>query len=246
LIVLAAIVMPTVPVPVILPASVQDTLPATANITVSTGSTGFGYSAIIVNSTSDGQWKFSVTALQGNITYLEVGAFCLNCAASAIWTLLNPAVGSSISVPLLNGTYYVEAAALGAPDSNVTVAIVPPAIWTITVFGTLSANFIVGPIAPVCRANMTIGPAPSHFSDISMIVTTSLGTNTTYPLNWMSDGCDAFASAQVSLIPGTYALNLSSCTWLGCRYTPPPLPRTFTIISGQQTDVNVTIATGIA
>jgi hypothetical protein len=108
--------------------------------------------------------------------------------------------------------------------------------------GTLLAQISIGPTAPVCSANSTVGPAPSQYSDISAVVTSSGRNVTTMPLNWSSNGCSVFASAQVSLAPGNYSLNLSRCSFMGCKTS---LPKAFSILPDQTTDVVVSIDTGI-
>ncbi|HVB13094.1 MAG TPA: hypothetical protein VNE86_08155 [Nitrososphaerales archaeon] len=113
---------------------------------------------------------------------------------------------------------------------------------TSTGVGTLAATVSVGPTQPVCMANSTSGPAPSQYSSIQIIITSSSGQNTTLPTQWLSNGCEATGTAQASLGVGTYTLNLSSCTFMGCKTS---LPKIFTITSNQITDVNVSIDTGI-
>jgi hypothetical protein len=106
--------------------------------------------------------------------------------------------------------------------------------------GTLYAIIDVGPIEPVCRVNSTTGPAPSY-SSIELIITSS-GTNQEVPLVWLSNSCDAFTSAHVSLLAGAYTLNLTSCNYMGCSNS---LPRGFAIANGQTTTVQVSVDTGI-
>ncbi|MDG6901674.1 MAG: hypothetical protein JRM80_06900 [Nitrososphaerota archaeon] len=107
--------------------------------------------------------------------------------------------------------------------------------------GTLSANFDVGPIQPVCRANSTVEPDPS-LSQNELVIIAPSGLNRTIALYWQSNGCDAFSSAEVSLAPGSYALTLSNCEFMGCRSA---LPKSFSIVAGRTTVVNVSIDTGI-
>jgi hypothetical protein len=106
----------------------------------------------------------------------------------------------------------------------------------------LSVQLSIGPTAPVCRANATVGPAPSPYSSIEVIITPSSGQNLTLPVSWLSNGCEVSGSLQASLAPGNYQLNLSSCIFMGCKST---LPKSFTIFAGQTTDVSVSIDTGI-
>ena len=108
--------------------------------------------------------------------------------------------------------------------------------------GTLLGQISIGPTEPVCSANYTVGPASSQYSDILAVVSSSGRNVTTLSLNWLSNGCSVFASAQVSLAPGNYSLALSRCPFMGCTTS---LPKTFTILPGQTTDVDVSIDTGI-
>ena len=110
--------------------------------------------------------------------------------------------------------------------------------------GTLDANFSIGPTRPVCNANSTLGSAPSSYSSIEAVVTPSpSGQTSTFPIVWTSNGCEVYGSLQASLAPGAYSLNLSSCNFLGCVSA---LPRSFLVVSGQSTSLDVQIETGIA
>jgi hypothetical protein len=76
-----------------------------------------------------------------------------------------------------------------------------------------------------------------------MVVVSSSGRNiTTLPVNWLSNGCFVSGSIQVALAPGAYSLNLSSCTFVGCKDV---LPESFSVSSYQDTSVDVSIDTGI-
>ena len=109
--------------------------------------------------------------------------------------------------------------------------------------GTLDANFSIGSIQPLCSANSTAGPAPSPYSSLEAVVTQSpSGQASTFPIVWTSNGCEASGSLQASLAPGSYSLNLSSCTFLGCVSA---LPRSFLVVVGQSTSVDVSIDTGL-
>ncbi len=108
--------------------------------------------------------------------------------------------------------------------------------------GTLDAQLSVGPTAPVCRANASVGPAPSPYASISVILTPSSGSNMTLPVSWLSNECEVWGSLQTSLAPGSYQLNLSSCTFMGCAST---LPKSFVVVSGQTTSLTVSIDTGM-
>ena len=109
--------------------------------------------------------------------------------------------------------------------------------------GTLDASFSIGPTQPVCSASATTGPASSPYTSVDAVVTTqSSGQTSTLPISWQSDGCSVSGSLQTNLAPGSYTLNLSSCQWLGCSSA---LPKTFQVVAGQTTSVNVSIDTGI-
>jgi len=112
--------------------------------------------------------------------------------------------------------------------------------------GTLQASFDVGPTAPVCRANMTITSAPSLYSSIQAVVTPQpSGQALTLPISWLSNGCSVTGTLSASLAPGAYTLNLTSCQWMGCSSSGSALPKTFVVIAGQTTTINVSIDTGI-
>jgi hypothetical protein len=109
--------------------------------------------------------------------------------------------------------------------------------------GTLQANFGIGPTQPVCMANATTGPAPAPYSSIAAVVTSQQsGQAMTLPISWLSNGCGVSGSIEASLAPGTYSLNLSSCQFMGCSSA---LPKSFAIVAGLSTSVNISIDTGI-
>jgi hypothetical protein len=108
--------------------------------------------------------------------------------------------------------------------------------------GTLQASFSVGPIQPVCSANATAGPAPAYFGTIAAVVYPPSGSAEVLPIAWASDGCDVSGALDHPLAPGSYSLNLTSCTFVGCSSA---LPKSFAITSGRTTSVAVSIDTGI-
>lgn len=108
--------------------------------------------------------------------------------------------------------------------------------------GTLGASFSIGPTEPVCSANATIGPAPQPYASISAVVNSSSGMVSTLPISWVSSGCEVMGAVQASLPPGSYSLGLSSCTFLGCSAA---LPKSFVIVAGQSTSVDVSVDTGM-
>ena len=153
----------------------------------------------------------------------------------------------SSSTPLVPGTYTVAAGdewgslvlvhvTLGAGPSSSTGTGTGSA-------GTLQANFDIGPTAPVCRANMTIGSAPSLYSSIEAVVSPQpSGQALTLPISWLSNGCSVSGSLKASLAPGTYSLTLSNCQMMGCSSA---LPKTVVVVSGQATTIDLSIDTGI-
>ena len=160
--------------------------------------------------------------------------------------------GQPMARPFASGTYtivagdewgglvvlQVEIGGSGASTTSMTTS----STTKLSQNGMLLAQVSVGPIEPVCSANSSVGPAPSQFSHISAVVVSSGRNVTTVPLNWMSNGCSVFASAQISLATGGYSLVLSSCPFMGCSTS---LPKAFTILQGQTTDVAISIDTGI-
>ncbi len=156
-------------------------------------------------------------------------------------------VASSPPSPLRLGTYTVAAGdewgsvvlthfTIGAGGASSTTAGAP-------LTGSLDAHFFIGPIQPVCSANSTVGPAPSPYSSIGAVVSTSpSGQASTFPIVWTSNGCEVSGSFQASLDPGSYSLSLSSCTFSGCASA---LPRSSLVVSGESTSVDVSIDTGI-
>jgi hypothetical protein len=154
---------------------------------------------------------------------------------------------ASSSTPLGSGTYTVAA---GDEWGSLVLVHVTVGTGTTTSIstgtgpaGTLQADFNIGPTAPVCRANMTIGSAPTLYSSIEAVVTPQpSGQAITLPISWLSNGCSVTGSLQASLAAGTYSLNLSSCQILGCSSS---LPKTVVIAGGQTTAINISIDTGI-
>jgi len=157
---------------------------------------------------------------------------------------------ASSSTPLGSGTYTVAAG-----DEWGSLVLVHVTVGTGTTTssstgtgpaGTLQATFDVGPTAPVCRANMTISSAPSLYSSIQAVVTPQpSGQALTLPISWLSNGCSVTGTLNTSLAPGAYTINLTSCQWMGCSSPGSALPKTFVVIAGQTTTINISIDTGI-
>jgi hypothetical protein len=157
--------------------------------------------------------------------------------------------GLSSSQPLGPGTYTVAAGdewgsvvvlqvRIGAGGASSTTGAAGAST------GTLGASFSIGPTAPVCKANASIGPAPQPYSSIEMVVSSSPSgqVTTTVPINWVSNGCEVSGVVQASLAPGSYSVNLSSCTYMGCSSA---FPKSVVIVAGQSVGINVSIDTGI-
>jgi hypothetical protein len=84
------------------------------------------------------------------------------------------------------------------------------------------------------------------YSSIGAVVTPQpSGQALTLPILWLSNGCSVTGTLNTSLAPGTYTLNLTSCQWMGCSSPGSALPKTFVVIAGQTTTINVSIDTGI-
>ncbi len=175
----------------------------------------------------------TATLMQGNVTATTVNAMGANLTES--------------TTPLSPGTYSVAAGdewgsvvvvhfTIGSGTSTSTTA-----TGTYTT-GTLGASFSIGPTMPVCNANATMGPAPQPYASIEAVVNSSSGQVSTLPISWVSSGCAVMGVVQASLAPGSYSLNLSSCTYMGCNSA---LPKSFVIVAGQSTSVSVSIDTGI-
>ena len=113
---------------------------------------------------------------------------------------------------------------------------------TTPVTGTLSASFSIGPTQTTCSVSGTEGPAPKSYSSIKAVVSSS-GVALTLPVDWVSNGCDVTGSVAPSLSPGSYSLNLSGCTFAGCKSA---LPRSLEISAGNTTVVSIVVSTDAA
>ena len=109
--------------------------------------------------------------------------------------------------------------------------------------GTLAAEIQIGPIYPVCVVGAANNGVPDGISSIQAVITSLSNNMTMLPVSWTSDGCNVSGSLGANFAPGTYQLSLSSCTFMGCQHA---LPKDFTILPGQTTQVEVSITTGIA
>jgi hypothetical protein len=165
-------------------------------------------------------------------------------------------VGSASSTPLGPGAYTAAAGdewgsvvlvrftiGSGASASTTTGTSTSSTATGAGSTGALEANFSVGPTQPVCMANSTVGPAPAQYSSIEAVVTSQpSGRATTLSISWLSNGCSVSGSLEAPLAPGTYSLNLSSCQWMGCSSA---VPKSFVVVAGQTTSVDISIDTGI-
>jgi hypothetical protein len=168
-----------------------------------------------------------------------------NVTAKAVYTT-GAALPSSSSQPLSPGTYTVA----GGDEwgsvvlTQLTVKSTSTGTSSTTnALGTLGASFSIGPTQPVCMANSTTGPAPAQYSSIKAEVAPNGGGDVSaFSISWLSNGCSVSGTLQTSLAPGAYSLSLSSCTFMGCASA---LPRSFVVVAGQSTSVDVSIDTGI-
>jgi hypothetical protein len=92
-------------------------------------------------------------------------------------------------------------------------------------------------ISPACGVT---GSTPPTGPDL--IITSSNGKTNVVALSWtLHDRCALIAPFQVTLSPGIYSLDLSRCSYTGCRV----LPITVVVVQGVFTPVNINIVTGI-
>jgi len=194
----------------------------------------------------------AVVLPSGNAT---AGPMSASVTATTVYTVGEAA--PSPPSPLRPGTYTVAAGdewgsvvvthftvGVGAGSSSTSTSVSASSTSTgAGSTGTLQASFSVGPTQPVCSVNSTSGPAPSSYSSIEAVVTLSpSGQATTLPVTWTSNGCEVTGSLQASLAPGSYSLSLSPCTFMGCASA---LPKSFVVVAGQSTSIQISIDTGI-
>lgn len=147
--------------------------------------------------------------------------------------------GSSTGTPLPPGSYTAVAGdEWGALVFDQFTVTTPGGSGT----GTLDASFEIGPIQPVCRANATVGPAPTAYQTVGAVVYPPAGDPAVFSIAWTSDGCSVSGTLVEPFAPGSYSLNLTGCTFQGCSTS---LPRSFVIVAGQSTALSVSIDTGI-
>ena len=101
----------------------------------------------------------------------------------------------------------------------------------------ITGSVTIGNVSPVCSIT---GSAPATGPDL--VITSSNGRIQVVALNWtLENRCELIAPFQVTLSPGTYSLNLSSCSYMACRV----LPITVVVVPGVFTPVRINIVTGI-
>lgn len=103
--------------------------------------------------------------------------------------------------------------------------------------GTLSGRVTIGPWCPHETAGKPCPPPPDTYSSRQLILQPTVGGRR-ISIKLRPDG--AF---QAKVDVGTYSVDLTKCTWLGCK--PPNLPRTVTIKPNLTTTLNINIDTGI-
>lgn len=109
--------------------------------------------------------------------------------------------------------------------------------------GFLNGTVSMGSLRPVCQVNSSSGPVPSYIASIQAVVTSKSGNAVHIPIDWsLSGGCEAIGNFKAALDPGSYSLNLSSCSFMGCKAA---LPKAFVILPERTTSVQVVIETGI-
>src|SRR5438132_8972993 len=88
----------------------------------------------------------------------------------------------------------------------------------------ITGSVTIGNVSPVCSIT---GSAPATGPDL--VIASSNGRIQVVALNWtLQNRCELITPFQVTLSPGTYSLNLSSCSYMGCRV----LPITIVVVPG--------------
>ena len=98
--------------------------------------------------------------------------------------------------------------------------------------GTISGKVTIGPLCPV---EPCPDPSPDIYASRQLVLQPRSGSPTYVQLN--SDG-----SFQATVNAATYAVNLTNCTFLGCKYS---LPKTITVKPNENTAIDINIDTGI-
>ncbi len=101
----------------------------------------------------------------------------------------------------------------------------------------ITGTVTIANVSPLCAVT---GSVPATGPDL--IVTPSNGLRQDMALSWtLQNRCQLVAPFRVTLSPGTYSLNLSSCNYMGCRV----LPITVVVVPGIFTPAKISIVTGI-
>ena len=101
----------------------------------------------------------------------------------------------------------------------------------------ITGSVTIANVSPVCSITES---APATGPDL--VITSSNGRIQVVALNWtLENRCELISPFQVTLSSGTYSLNLSSCSYMGCRV----LPITVVVVPGVFTPVRINIVTGI-
>ena len=101
----------------------------------------------------------------------------------------------------------------------------------------ITGSVTIANVSPVCSIT---GSAPATGPDL--VITSSNGRIQVVALNWtLENRCELISPFQVTLSSGTYSLNLSSCSYMGCRV----LPIIVVVVPGVFTPVRINIVTGI-
>ncbi len=98
--------------------------------------------------------------------------------------------------------------------------------------GTISGKVTIGPLCPV---EPCPDPDPEIYTSRQLVLQPSFGNPIYVQLN--PDG-----SFQATVNAGTYTVNLTNCTFLGCKHS---LPKTVTVAPNETTTINIDIDTGI-
>jgi len=98
--------------------------------------------------------------------------------------------------------------------------------------GTISGQVSIGPLCPV---EPCPGTPPNPYTSRQIILKPKFSS--AIYVNLESNG-----SFRADIPIGTYTVSLSDCDFLGCQYNPP---QTVSIRSGEISEINIDIDTGI-
>ncbi len=101
----------------------------------------------------------------------------------------------------------------------------------------ITGTVTIANVSPLCTVT---GSVPATGPDL--IITSSNGRTQGVGLSWtLQNRCQLVAPFRVTLSPGTYSLDLSSCNYMGCRV----LPITVVVVPRVFTPAKISIVTGI-